>query len=418
MSGPVRLLAGDGQVRVGAATFPGGPLPDGRVGLLGVALRRLGLTERDQLVALAEDDARTLARLVGGAACDTALPDDDRAAAAIEAVALDLAGATHDGPLARTRVLAARAGATSLAASDADDLADELARAVEQDDGWTRLVLAGGPDDEAGEPAEVRDRLARALLDRARQPLDAALVQSLLRERADPDDVVHRPTRRLDDDAHAPAHAGTVPSPVWTAAPPEPGATPSAPTHGRPAVIDGGGLVAEGPSVAVVRAADAPARPVPAPVTTIPTGVLGRGSDPASGDVGTLASHVVAPPTSTPAGWRPGTTLDVPPADLTRPAADRWGAPVAVTTSPRAAVASGARSPWSTPRPPATGGAPAWSPSSPLVAPAALGGRPSVATSPPGSSAPAAPRAVTSPASVDDVALALHRAADLRGVRR
>ncbi|WP_456788815.1 hypothetical protein [Cellulomonas sp. P5_C5] len=434
MSGPVRLLAGDGRVRVGAATFPGGPLPDGRVALLGVTLRRLGLGERDRLVALAEDDARAIARLVGGAASDVALPADERAAAAVEAVALDLAGASHEGPLARTRVLAARVlgpGADGLAAADADDLAAELARAVEQDDGWTRLPLSGLPDDESAEPAQVRDRLAQTLLDRAREPLDVTLLRALLLDAAALEPGAESGVDTWADalvDAQVDDAPGGRPEPAhaslhgWARAPEEPEA-------GRPTDPVLGPTPAAGGTVATPRGSDTvlhtAGRPrIAAGATGLagapgPTGRTGVRTDWSVPVVVTGTADRRAPaPSPTPlAGAWTGTHPEVAPAPVAAAYADRWGAPVPPTPVPRPAGTSGARSSWSGPdsRPPT---APPQRAASPSLAVLDPGARPATVPSSVAHEGSATPRSAAARASVDDVALSLHRAADLRGVRR
>ncbi|GEK21057.1 hypothetical protein [Cellulomonas xylanilytica] len=433
MSGPVRLLAGDGHVRVGAATFPGGPLPDGRVGLLGVALRRLALAERDQLVALAEDDPRALGRLVGGAASDTELPDDDQAVAAIEAVALDLAGASHDGPLARTRVLTARAvgpGADGLAATDADDLAAELARAVEQDDGWTRIPLGDLWDDESGEPSEVRDRLARALLDRARQPLDVTLVRRLLVEGVGPE-----PQSPVAVGLPLPRPAATAPTTrPWTAPSVEhgqsggPTTTPPASwvraggtataTASDRAAPDPEALTTGSPGTPGVSGASGASGATGAAGPLGPAGIGGDWPHPSAAQrLGTGVQQVSAPTPGALAGPWAAATPSAPTVGSPWVASDRWGAPVAVGARPSAPTGPDARSPWSTAPPLAATTAPAWSPSSSLDALAATTG-PASGAQPAAVAGRVAPAAVAARGSVDDVALALHRAADLRGVRR
>ncbi|UJP39260.1 hypothetical protein [Cellulomonas palmilytica] len=471
MGAAVQLVAG--QVRVGDATFPGALLPDGRVALLGAHLRRLRLGERDDLVALAaqlagRDAVRTLARLVltaaGGLGDDEGGGDDEAARAVLEAVALHLAGAEHDGALVRTRLLAARAaGAASadLAAVDADDLADGLADALTDDGGWTRITLDGAQGAAARgaprSPDDVRDHLAAALLARAAEPLDAQLARVLVL--TGPND------------------------------PPDPGRwAPTAPPDLRPALADAPG--APGPT--------APTDPGTWSGLREPTSdatlVAGRGptsqddtrwrarggGDPAASRASDLASVATDPPSAVASARRepparghahagprtPSTTTGLPPAPVRTvqrgggpgsgtagPATpgrtiavdaaasdprDRWGAPAA---DPSAATA---RDPWSD--------AGSWPLGVPTPGTSALVGSPAAAVPEPGRlatgslvtrgrgstgpgtdprtreatpplpawtpDAPGGPAGPAQPIDTDALARALHRAADLRGVRR
>ncbi len=462
MSGAVQLVAG-GEVRVGDATYPGGALPDGRVALLGVALRRLRLAERDRLVSLVtglvpgSDEARTLAGLVLGAAATPGepLPRDDEERAAAEAVALHLAGAALDGPLARTRLLVARsagAAADELAAADADVLAAELARAVVADDGWTRLVLDAA-DASGGRPGAVRDRLASALLARATEPLEPALARALL---TGPLEDVTDPG---DDPRWADARASGAPDSRW-------------PTSASLDLVGDGGAPWSADDAHT--SADEHAVTTGPVVTTghegtpdldLLTGGAGTGTttDPAARreladrpDGAGLAGSPAVPPVLTPAAGpvpaarrdavAPGTSGGRPLTAGPRlspqsplgtlpersPQVDRWGAP----------VGAAAHGPLATTTPERAGGTPvggAWATEAGATTPASAGALAATAVpSTPGATLmrpwPAAALPTfhdawdsaastrtdgpgTAP-STDELALALHRAADLRGLRR
>jgi len=469
----VELVAG--HVRVGDATFPGGPRPDGRVAVLGARVRRLLLGERDDLVSLARgltgtDPAAALATWVlaaavtdDGATADGAGLDgldglDDERAAALAAIALHLAGAALDGPLVQTRLLASRGtGAThDLAAADADALADELAHALRHatgpsaDDGWTRIELAVAPDEptatDRGTPAAVRDRLAAALLARADAPLDPDLAALLLQATAasavdagawaGPATTPHgAPAPQPSRDARPPAAHVAGPGAVrWSVA--ERPAARSSPEDVRAAAAgspvadapSSGGTDAAGPdrARAAGRAVAAPAGThpptgVPAgPARTAPqVGADARAAAPVGADEPAAAALLAARATAPGAAARSG-------------AHDRWGAPVDVLPVP-----------W-----PVLDGPAASADAAPGAGTAARTGRPAVSSdrwlsvAPPRPGAPLAVRDATpwrahrpdawdAPSAADGhgdphvpatdadaLALALHRAADLRGVRR
>lgn len=476
MGGAVELVAG-GEVRVGDARFPGEVLPDGRVVVLGVVLRRLGLAERDRLVRLVAglvpgpDDARTLAGLVLAAASAPGrpLPAGGPSRAAVEAVALHLAGAALDGSLARTRLLAARsagAAADDLPAADADALAAGLADAVVDDDGWTRLVLDGAVE-RGGTPGDVRDRLAGALLARAAEPLEPALARALLlAPGADvPDDAAGTggwgtgPSTSADDAwSHASAAhrwSGGAPTGV-PAVHDDPGGARRAPGSDG---VDGAGSGAPGWSAAAAtgplqpspagwpddaapgRDAQHPAGPAPGPRTapaTAPGPAAGHGpaGTPGSSAVAAgpgAARAVPGPPAATrPAARASGVTPSAA-RPSPSPGVDRWGAPVPVVLRGRAGAGVPPRAgPHGTTRVAASRSA-------------VPGGRPGARPVPSGTHAPVdeptAPppggtvadrgatrwRATTRPTACDApgttpdaeaLAAALHRAADLRGLRR
>ncbi|CAM5780216.1 hypothetical protein [Cellulomonas persica] len=444
-SGAVQLVA-DGEVRVGDVTYPGGLLPDGRATLLGVTVRRLRLAERDRLVSLVAglvtgaDEARTLAGLVlaAAAAPGDALPTHDDDLAAVQAVALHLAGAALDGPLARTRLLAGRsagAAADDLPAADADLLAAELARAVVVDDGWTRLVLDGS-DSGDGPPRAVRDRLAAALLARASQPLDPSLARALLGgsegvEDGAPPQWAVRASDPWWSDGGSPAagaaDAATGDAPAWTsgtagaASGPGPSGDSSA-ASGTSGTGAGVGRspqpLPEGPGVARHGALVGHDAAGPVALRAAP------------GDAAALARATVSAPrgvASGPAGsWRPsvGPAATAPAAAPRRGAersggVDRWGAPVtssgAGATSALLGAAGGA---WPLPT------HPAWTSCAPgaLVTGARSAlhhtDRDAVTDAP--TAAPRVPsdREPATSTGADDLARELQRAADLRGLRR
>ncbi|GEA80888.1 hypothetical protein [Cellulomonas uda] len=455
MGAAVQLVAG--QVRVGDATFPGGLLPDGRVAVLGARLRRLRLRERDDLVALAAeltgpDAVRTLARLVLAAACGTGSTGDDETRAALEAVALHLAGAEHEGALVRTRLLATRAAGAAggdLAAADADDLAGRLAHAVTDDDGWTRIALDPEAHVAPRTPDDVRDHLAAGLLARAGEALDPGLARVLvlaapdgpadagtwvpdaapaaggLTPPADPDDppgptgspaAVRAPLGTPDDRTCPPADARDA-VPCDGASPLRPGPVGGrASTDGRWSAVrsasrqqaeqaghdDGASALTSTPGgAAAVRPASAPAERHGAALHARPDAAHGR------------------------AATATGAPLPVPHATL-----DRWGAPDghAWPTAPGPSTASDAtvRGPGratTQPRAAAAPGAPGPGTLVPgsLVTTGRAPGRPLDDRSP----APARPAWTSDvaapggePVDTDALARALHRAADLRGVRR
>ncbi|CAN5511386.1 hypothetical protein BH24ACT5_BH24ACT5_28930 [soil metagenome] len=207
MASLIHYLADRREIHLGDVTFTGDVALDGRVTMAGHIVRPLTLAERDQLVGrtIGPDRAGRIARLVGDAAAPGGehLPDDARAA--VDAVALDLAGASLAGPLSRTLLLVARAmggpseAVMTMSARDADELAATLGRALTDatrsgaastDNGWTTIAYPAGPAP-GGEPAgstnsttstveAVRDRLAAQLVARAEQPLDPDEVAVLL----------------------------------------------------------------------------------------------------------------------------------------------------------------------------------------------------------------------------------------------
>lgn len=198
----VQFLASRHEITVGDLTFTGDVALDGRVTIAGRTVRPLTLGEREQLMARATgpDRPQEVAHLVGDAATD-GIPDPAaEVRAAVEAVALELAGASMAGPLTRTLLLVARAmGGPSAAvmamnARDADQLAATLVVALANrtrrqenptDDGWTTLAYhptrahTDSPGDRAT-AAGTRDRLAARLVARADELLDPDDVAALL----------------------------------------------------------------------------------------------------------------------------------------------------------------------------------------------------------------------------------------------
>jgi len=472
----VELVAG--HVRVGGATFPGGPRPDGRIAVLGARVRRLRLGERDELVALAcglrgTDPVAALASWVLAAAVSvdgSAGTDgldgldglDDERAAALAAVALHLAGAGRDGALARTRLLASHgAGAAhDLAAADADALADELAHALTHgtgtapDDGWTRIELAVAPagrtaTPDSQTPAAVRDRLASALLDRAHAPLDPDLAVRLLQTVGPATDrgawstpaTTTSGTGTPDvDHAAGPAHVAApgpaaAPSPAAHAYGPGPGTTSPGP-HGPGAPARGRAHEPTGARERAARTDHAGSAPAG---TRPPTGVP---AGPARTDRA-RAADVAA--TSVP-GRLVGPAHDdlaVVDGTPTNPGRDRWGSPVGQVGAHRspeppdehAAGPAASSDRWTSVATVPSGSAPA---AHPLPARLPLPTAPTAPAVPVVPEMPDAtgwstlradrsyvhaaadghrdPSAATPDA--DALALALHRAADLRGVRR
>ncbi|MET0662499.1 MAG: hypothetical protein ABWZ42_05140 [Ilumatobacteraceae bacterium] len=240
MTTSIQLLS-SGEIMVGDTTFAGGPIAEGGLSVAGHDVWPITLRERNQLLALATDDerGRQVARLIGEAAThrasvDASSGEDADVRNAIEAVALHLAGASATGALARTTLLVARSmgdSAAAVTAWEADRLADALADMLtgpatgaaigivpSADDGWTTIRYASPssalPDDAASDGAHgvaaVRDRLAALLIARDEQPLDAELVDALMRTTepgqqvtASTDELRHLPT---------PAPADTFPT--------------------------------------------------------------------------------------------------------------------------------------------------------------------------------------------------------------
>lgn len=154
----VELVPQSGLVRLGASLHPCAPGPGGRLTVYGEVLRPLTLAECELIAVYARsggpDESAALAR---GMACDGDAPGDaepDAHRAAVEAVALFLAGATGTGPLPGLGASVARrlgvplpdALALTVLAADAAVAAGE---AVPQpaDDGWTTYaIVPGAPD--------------------------------------------------------------------------------------------------------------------------------------------------------------------------------------------------------------------------------------------------------------------------------
>lgn len=198
----VHFLADRHEIMVGDVTFTGDVALDGRVTIAGRTVRPLTLGERDHLVARASGPDRTqeVARFVGDAATDGNPDPAGEVRAAVEAVALELAGASMAGPLTRTLLLVARAmggpseAVMAMNARDADQLAATLGAALANrtrrqenptDDGWTTLAYhptrahTDSPGDRAT-AAGTRDRLAARLVARADELLDPDDVAALL----------------------------------------------------------------------------------------------------------------------------------------------------------------------------------------------------------------------------------------------
>lgn len=199
----VHFLAGRHEIAVGDVAFTGDVALDGRVTIAGTTVRPLTLGEREQLMARAtgRDRPQEIARHVGDAATDGNVDPAGEVRAAVEAVALELAGASMAGPLARTLLLVARAmGGPSAAvmamnARDADQLAATLGVALANrtrrqenptDDGWTTIAYdptrahTDAPGGQAITAAGARDRLAARLVARADELLDPDELAALL----------------------------------------------------------------------------------------------------------------------------------------------------------------------------------------------------------------------------------------------
>lgn len=200
MTAAIRLLSDRGELMVGDTAFPGGAAPDGGLTVAGHSVVPITLAQREMLVALAVGDphAIRLASLVANAAAGPMEDVGDAAVlrAAVEAVALFLAGAEVPGPLARTSLLVGRVmgpAAARVAASEADRIAGALAAELvtppaggASDDGWTSIsyepAATAGPSGGAAESVErVRDRLAAQLIARDAVPLGPELLAALLR---------------------------------------------------------------------------------------------------------------------------------------------------------------------------------------------------------------------------------------------
>lgn len=166
----VLLDLGAGHALVGDRVLDVSPAAEGlSVGAL--VVRPLSFGERLRLVAAATDPA-ALAAAVLAVARVRGEPPAGVSRAALEALALHLAGARLDTePLAFADALGTVArvyGWPAAEVADAHaDLIDRLAREVTQpDDGWTHLVLTGPTDDQPLDAATIRDRLATDLLRR------------------------------------------------------------------------------------------------------------------------------------------------------------------------------------------------------------------------------------------------------------
>lgn len=217
MDPAIHFDPGGGELRVGGTLFRCAAAPSGGLVVEGRSVTPISLGDRDRLVALCgggdDNRASSLARLVGDAATLASEPSRDDAdsevRAALEAVALHLAGAELAGALAATTLLLARSvggfgeSVATLPALEADRLAAALAaslrppgRGVASDDdgadeaGWTTITFEA-PEPTSGPapaspsaypatgPAAVRDRLAASLLARDR-PIDAELAALLI----------------------------------------------------------------------------------------------------------------------------------------------------------------------------------------------------------------------------------------------
>ncbi|GAA2152606.1 hypothetical protein FHX52_0792 [Humibacillus xanthopallidus] len=221
----IQIISDREEIVVGDTAFSGGAATGGGLSLEGRVVRPLTLAERDALVVLATTTTghspapkppSQLARLVARAAAPGFTPDaSESMRAAIEAVALHLAGASMSGALTRTSLVVRRcvgAAADDMPALEADLLADALApgltdagsaaQANRGDTGWTTITYAMPETDASQQTDEsvfaTRDRLAAALVRRGLEPLDKALIAGLLRE-----DSIRLDAPRGDADARA-----------------------------------------------------------------------------------------------------------------------------------------------------------------------------------------------------------------------
>lgn len=217
----IHYLVDRHEIRVGDVTFTGDVALDGRVTIDGHVVRPLTLAEREHVLARTSGPDRVdqIVRLVGDTAAPSEADPGSDVRAAMDAVALDLAGASVGGPLARTLLLVARAmggpstAVMAMSARDADDLASTLGAtwanpgptaATVTEDGWTTITYPAVPHADidtpavTSNPASVRQRLAARLIARAEQPLDPDEASALLG--AD----VRRPTGRFADERGAP----------------------------------------------------------------------------------------------------------------------------------------------------------------------------------------------------------------------
>ncbi len=184
---------------VGDTSFPCRATTGGGLSVAGHEVRSITLGERNQLLALTTgaDRRGQVATLVREAATGPLDASTDRDVVdAIEAVALHLAGASLPGSLARTTLLVGRSmgdAAAGITALEADRLAeaieDALALPHRTSAGWTTISYpssepgsssTAGP--EAGRSvASVRDELAALLIERDEESLSGDLADALLR---------------------------------------------------------------------------------------------------------------------------------------------------------------------------------------------------------------------------------------------
>lgn len=233
MSGNIQILSETGEILIGARRLRCEIGTDASISLLGRRVTPLTLAERQHLMSVFRSTGdrghRSLARLfalasvtpplssgplssgskVFDAGSSEALLSEADATAALEAIALHLAGASQAGSLDRTALLVSRAlgdtGFASVTALEADQLADSLARSIlglaqgqfsssfdGDSEGWTSIQFtepsgprpgstnAGSPEAGLSEIAAIRDDLASMLLQRATAELEAEVGAALV----------------------------------------------------------------------------------------------------------------------------------------------------------------------------------------------------------------------------------------------
>lgn len=252
---PIEILSGQ-ALRIGGTTVGVAPRPGGGFMVGTVAVRPLPLGERAQLLSLVDDGspiaelAERVADMIGTAARTAedatepaSAPRSHLASEIVDAIALHLAGASGQGALRQTELVAHRAlgvhEASRLTAIDADQLTAGLLDGLQHaapaptaaDDGWTTITFADGaehsPDVDGTvtmNPAAVRLELARRLVERHRAAIDPELALLAL-SIEDPSTV---PADARHHAVATPGHDGPMPSAdAWPA-------PHTAPSHAAP----------------------------------------------------------------------------------------------------------------------------------------------------------------------------------------
>ncbi len=331
MGSLVELVPDAGLVRLGATVHPCLVGPQGHLTVYGRELRPLTLGECDLIAAYGggsgPEAAAAFARRMAGVDGDASaarLPGGDEAAgqAAVEAVALYLAGAAGEGPLrGASAALSRQLGvplpdALAMTVLAADSLVGALPAEPSAGTGWTTFVIVGNePDGPVAEPITDETAEVRRVRD--------VLARRLARRLADAPDVAADP---------APGFAATGPGSGG------PGAVPSRDRWGAPLPVEPVGPRATGGLPAGAPAGDPRQAGAPG---------AGTAGHPAAGPAGHPAISTAGHPAAGPAL----------PAGAAQPTA---GAPDGVSgplLEPRGRGSAGGREPWGMP-PPAL---PTWS---------------------------------------------------------